>query len=376
MSALETLLAYAEGNPNAAVKQWKAEGKKVIGYWCSYIPMELIHAAGALPYRVKGAGATGTDKADHDMSAICNCSFSRAVLDLAYRGTYDFLDGIIGMNQCEHAWRAFELWVERLSPPYHHFLYVPRSRKKISFNEYLLGLEKLKESLEKYLEVEITTTALWKSIELFNENRTLLNKVQELFQKERPPLSGVQRHRLINAAVSIPPEELNQLLHTLLEEIGKNDGNTDYIARIIIFGWVGDSTLLHQIIEEAGGLVVMDNCCFGARSFCNLIDIEGNDPLAALAKCYLFRVACPRMFSTFGERYGMLKKALRDYRANGIIRSNLQFCDLHGMENIHLNRRKKELGTPLSAPLILDYLGQDEARIRTRVEAFLEQIQN
>jgi len=30
----------------------------------------------------------------------------------------------------------------------------------------------------------------------------------------------------------------------------------------------------------------------------------------------------------------------------------------------------------LSAPLILDYLGQDEARIRTRVEAFLEQIQN
>lgn len=100
MSVLERLIEYGESNPNVEVEEWKKTGNKVLGYWCSYIPPEIIHAAGALPYRLRGMGATGTDKADHDMSPVCNCSFPRAVLDLAHRGKYDFLDGILGMNGC------------------------------------------------------------------------------------------------------------------------------------------------------------------------------------------------------------------------------------------------------------------------------------
>lgn len=374
MKALETLIQYGQSNPNAAVDQWKAAGGKVLGYWCSYVPIELIYAAGALPYRVRGAGATGTDRADHDMSPVCNCSFPRAVLDLAHRGVYDFLDGIIGMNECDHGRRAFELWVDRLQPPFHHFVYVPRTRKAASVKQYAAELGKLKASLERSLGVEITPEALQQSVNLFNENRALLKQLQEVFQEDRPPLTGTQRHHIINASVSLPPELLNQLLRELLAELEHMPRPEEPRVRVMIAGWVGDDTLVHQAIEDSGGLVVVDNCCFGSRSFWDPMDYDPQDPLGSLALSYLSRLSCPRMFATFGDRFAMLAQTARDYRVDGIVHTRLQFCDLHGIENVFLTQRKQQLEAPISATLVLDYIGQDEGRVRTRMEAFIEQL--
>jgi len=376
MTALQELLALGDDNPNAAVEQWASAGRKVLGYWCSYIPPEIIYAAGFLPYRVRGSGARGTEKADRDMTPVCNCSFPRAVLDLAYRGQYGFLDGIVGMNGCDHSRRAFELWVERLRPPYHHFVYVPRTRKEVSLNEYVRELDKFKVSIERHFRLTIGPEALQGAVDLFNDNRSLLKKVQELFRQDRPPLTGTERHRIINASVAIPPERLNALLRALLEELKFVEGQRDFKTRIMIVGWVGDDTLLHRMIEDSRGLVVMDNCCFGARAYWNPVVLDPGDALGSLARSYLGRTGCPRMFATFDERYGMLMQGVKDYRVDGIVRTRLQFCDLHGVENVFIHKRKDQAGVPMSAPIVLDYVGQDEGRVRTRMEAFIEQLQH
>jgi benzoyl-CoA reductase subunit C len=375
MSALKKLLEYGQNNPPAAVDEWKKMGNKVVGYWCSYVPPELICAAGALPYRVRGMSATNTEKADHDMSPVCNCTFPRAVLDLAYRGVYNFLDGVIGMNGCDHSRRAFELWVERLHPSYHHFVYVPRTKNRVSVEKYIMELEKFKASLEKYLGTQVTPEALKQAVDLYNENRSLLKQVQEMFKEDHPPLTGTQWHTIINASMSISPKQLNQLLRALLEEMKDMPDQKDSKVRIMIVGWVGDNTPVHQIIEESGGLVVMDNCCFGARSFWKSVSFDPQKPIVALAQSYLDGLACPRMFDSFTERYHMVQQAVKDYKVDGIFRTRLQFCDLHGVENVFWNRRREEMGAPMSAPIVLDYVGQDEGRIRTRIEAFVEQLQ-
>ena len=51
------LLEAAVVLENSFVKQWKANGKKVVGYTCSYLPDEVFHAAGILPFRMRGHGA-------------------------------------------------------------------------------------------------------------------------------------------------------------------------------------------------------------------------------------------------------------------------------------------------------------------------------
>ena len=40
------------------IREWKGQGKKVLAWQCTYVPEELIWAAGALPVRVAGALAT------------------------------------------------------------------------------------------------------------------------------------------------------------------------------------------------------------------------------------------------------------------------------------------------------------------------------
>ena len=39
-------------------KELKAEGKKIIGYLCTLTPVELITAAGLVPYRITGSMET------------------------------------------------------------------------------------------------------------------------------------------------------------------------------------------------------------------------------------------------------------------------------------------------------------------------------
>ena len=68
--------------------------KKIVGFYCTYIPEELLHAANLLPYRIRSTGNEDTDLGDVYMVRF-TCSFVRMTLDLALKGGYDFLDGLI-----------------------------------------------------------------------------------------------------------------------------------------------------------------------------------------------------------------------------------------------------------------------------------------
>ena len=83
---------------NPYVEEWKKNNKKVIGYYCTYIPEELLHAAGLLPYRIRATGNEDTDLGDVYMVRF-TCSFVRMTLDLALKGGYDFLDGLFILSR-------------------------------------------------------------------------------------------------------------------------------------------------------------------------------------------------------------------------------------------------------------------------------------
>ena len=53
MEILEELEIIAKQNVNTAIETARGHGKKVMGYFCSYVPEEIIHAAGFIPYRMR-----------------------------------------------------------------------------------------------------------------------------------------------------------------------------------------------------------------------------------------------------------------------------------------------------------------------------------
>ena len=74
---------------NPWINNWKDEGKKVFGYFCSYIPEEILYAADILPIRMRARTCTDTPMGDAYMTPTA-CSFTRCCLELANRNQYDF----------------------------------------------------------------------------------------------------------------------------------------------------------------------------------------------------------------------------------------------------------------------------------------------
>ena len=69
---------------NPWIENWKKKGKKVLGYFCSYIPDEIIHAANILPFRIRASGCSDTPMGDAYLTNTA-CSFTRCCLELANR---------------------------------------------------------------------------------------------------------------------------------------------------------------------------------------------------------------------------------------------------------------------------------------------------
>jgi benzoyl-CoA reductase subunit C len=82
---------------NSYVKKWKESGHAVIGYPCTFIPEEIIHAAGMLPFRLRGVGTTSLSIGDTYFGPVI-CSFPKCILQLAGQGEYGFLDGAVIVN--------------------------------------------------------------------------------------------------------------------------------------------------------------------------------------------------------------------------------------------------------------------------------------
>ena len=100
MTALEELLRVPHRRENPYIEEWKKNGGRVVGFTCSYVPEEIIHAAGVLPYRIEARGCADTDLADVYMHRF-NCTYARCILQEGLSGNYEFLDGMCLLNGCE-----------------------------------------------------------------------------------------------------------------------------------------------------------------------------------------------------------------------------------------------------------------------------------
>lgn len=77
-------------------RELKAQGQRIVGWICTYVPEEIIHAAGLLPFRVIG-GSSETPMADAYLYSN-NCTFVRNCLEEGLSGSLGFLDGIVACN--------------------------------------------------------------------------------------------------------------------------------------------------------------------------------------------------------------------------------------------------------------------------------------
>jgi bzd-type benzoyl-CoA reductase N subunit len=376
MSALDELTSIVNNLVNPHIEEWKQQGKKVVGFMCTYVPEEILYAAGILPVRLRAPNCVETTSADVYMSHL-NCTFIRSCLEFTLEDKYKFLDGLVFTNSCDHVRRMYDILGE-IRPTDFPLLYLISVPHKV--NDDLIAwfrdeLGRFKQTVEKTFGVEITDASLRNAIDVYNETRSLLRQLYDLRKGKNPPLTGAETLSVIVAGFSLPKNKYNELLRQLLDELGEREGISDYRARLMIAGSGGcDNPAYLQVMEDLGGLVVTDSLCFGSRYFWEPVEV-GNDPLLNLAKAYLNRPSCPRMVDNAGERSDYMKQMVNDFNVDGVVFQRIRYCDLWGGQLLYLEKEMKESNIPMLS-IDREYSLGAVGQLRTRVQAFLERIES
>lgn len=364
--ATETIL-------NPELKKWVEQGGKVVGYFCSYGPEEIITAAGAVPMRVRATGSTSTEMADTYLSSI-NCSFCRHAFNMGLKGEYDFLEGAVWLNNCDHVRRIYDNWWRKVDTPLAHMMSLPKLSTDVQVDWFHDELVNFKEALEKHLGITITDDKLREAIKTHNETRRLLRQLYDMRKSDAPPITGAEALSVVVASTCMPRAEYNQMLKELVEDLKGAEGIKDYRARLMLVGSILDDPNYVKVIEDMGGLVVTDSLCFGTRIFWADVDEQGDDPLQALAKYYIqTKPACPRMFDQQPSRSKFIQDMVKEFKVDGVIGLRIVYCDLYTGELFMLDKDLKEAKVPF-LKLEREYAVVGAGQLRTRAQAFLESI--
>ncbi len=371
---IKKLTSLARGDSNEYLEKAAKQGKKIIGYFCSYVPKEVIHAAGFVPYRMRAVDSGGTTEGDKYFSAI-NCSFVRHCFHKAIKGDFNFLDGVVFSNGCDHSRRIYDNWRHAdLKPDFRHMFVAPHIITHISLDRFKDEVREFKRKLEEHFNVEITEEALRESIRLYNKKRALLADLYESRKQDIIPLRGSELLGIMLAITMMPVEDALSLLEDVKRELaGRQASGKDDIRIYLASGCLEEIDHL-ELIEECGGAIVADNICFGARHMDMPVD-ETAAPIEGLAGRYLGHVSCPRMMNDFMRRMEFMHHAINDFSAEAVIAEKLKFCDIWGGEIYLIRQELKKRGVPLLA-LERELHIPAQGQIRTRLQALFEQIIN
>jgi bzd-type benzoyl-CoA reductase N subunit len=350
----------------------KQEGKRIIGYICTQVPEEIIAAAGMVPFRLFG----GVDEKSHEADACLYstmCSFVRSCLQEGISNNYSFLDGIVACNNCDHVRRFFEAWKNFVpSPSFTYILSFPFTITPASLDFFAGEIGRFKQELESQFGVKITEADLQRAIKIYNETRVLLKQLYGMRASDPPMITGTEALKIVRASMIVPKERFNILLREFMETISSRPprarGNGR--VRLMVSGPVLDHAEFIEIIEDMGGIIVADDLCVGARYFWDLVE-ETVEPLQAIAKRYLTKIPCPRMFPSAGPREENLKEIVKTFNIKGVIYQTIKFCEPYSIHYPLAVESFNRLNLPHLA-LEREYSLSGVGQIRTRVQAFLE----
>jgi len=362
-----------EKNRHQYAKDWKARtGGKVMGYFCTYVPEEILYAADILPVRILGSHEPHDVTEAHIFGMYC--PFSRDCLAQGLKGRYDYLDGIMIAQSCLHIRQAYTSWTKHIPVDFEYYLPMPNNVQSPHATPYLTEeITQFRKALEKWIGRELTDENIQNGIDIMNENRALMHELYTYKKNDNPPVSGADTMEIAISQQMVDKREHTQALKELLAELGggksysKNSG-----TRLMVLGSENDDIAFIKMVESVNGTVVADDHCIGTRYFWN--NVKPNENLVeSIATRYIERPACPSKDWIDRTRIPHILSMAKEFDVKGAIVIQQKFCDPHELD---IPAITKALQANDIKTLFLEFdvtvpIGQ----FKIRVEAFLEMLQ-
>nr|WP_317283151.1 double-cubane-cluster-containing anaerobic reductase [uncultured Sellimonas sp.] len=359
------------------VKEFKENGGKLIGYLCSYTPLEVIEAG-----NIAAVGLCGTSNetvADAEVDLPKNlCPLIKATYGFAYTDkcpyTY-FADMIVGETTCDGKKKMYEL-LNDIKETY--VLHLPQSQERPYAKEiWCEEIRLFKKHLEDTYGIEITEEQLRKAAHDRNRLRKAMCEMFELQANCPPPMKGAEMLIAIQQGTfSFHVEEQIERIEKLLAdskaayEAGERPVS-EKAKRILLTGCPSFGVIqkVANVIEDNGGVIVCIDDCGGERTQKMLVDEEAEDILQAISDRYL-EIHCSVMTRN-DARIENTKAMIEKYKVDGVVEVVLQACHTFNVESTAMRRAVEDMGIPYMK-LETDYSPTDSGQLETRIGAFLE----
>jgi benzoyl-CoA reductase/2-hydroxyglutaryl-CoA dehydratase subunit BcrC/BadD/HgdB len=284
---------------------------------------------------------------------------------------------VVGETTCDGKKKVYEL-LNDLIPTY--VIEIPHRPDSPRGKEFWLKeVEAFKAKIEEATGNQITAEKLKASIELINNKRKALQRLQNLRAYNPSPISALDALLIYQISFNDDPKRFTAKVNELCDELDQRvkDGvgvTAKDAPRLMISGcpMAIPNWKLHSIAQELGASIVVEESCVGTRYFTDLVEPKGdslNDLLWAIVEKYS-KIPCA-CFTPNDRRIKSIIDLAERFNVDGVVYYTLQNCHDYNVESVKVDRALKAQGLPMLR-IETDYAMGDAAQIRTRVEAFLE----
>lgn len=378
MSYFDMVFSEVHGMRIAELVRHKKSGGFVVGAFCTYVPEELVLAAGGICVGLCGGADVAPEAAQQYLPAnICPLIKSSLGFKLAkVCPYYESCDLLVGETTCDGKKKFYEI-LEEFAPV--HVMELPQMKKEADRVLWKSQVGELAGRMEELSGKKIEEGALREAVRIVNDKRKALLRLAELRKSDPPVISGRDALLINQIAFYDDPRRLIVKVNELCDELerrrdeGKSIGGP-HRPRVLLSGcpMAIPNWKLAQVIESSGAVVAMDEMCTGIRYFRHLVDEDaaGVDGLLdAIADRYL-EIDCA-VFTPNQERVENILSLVRDYSIDAVVYYALQFCDPYTVEAYKVEKALEEAGVPMLY-IETDYSAGDAGQLATRVQALLE----
>lgn len=357
------------------------EGRPVIGTFCVYVPEEIVEAANGVCIGLCG-GSQGSIADAETILPRNICPMVKSAFGFKVGRICPFfqaVDFVYGETTCDAKKKTWEL-LDQYVPT--HVMEIPQMKRERDLRLWIGEVKDFKKAIEERVGRDISEDDLKKAIATLNAKREAMQRLNRLRHHEPSPISGRDMLLIQQIAFYDIPERFTVKVNELCDELEERIRQGSFAAakgtpRVMVSGtpMALPNWKLHNIIEGAGAVVVNEESCIGTRYYKDTIATDGatmDEMLQKLTERYM-KVDCS-CFTPNDDRIDQVIREYRDSGAQGIIDYCLQFCHTYNIEAVKLREACAREGIPFMA-IESDYSPEDVGQLQTRVEAFLEQIQ-
>ncbi len=353
------------------IRDWKAKtGGKAVGHLIPDVPEEIIHAAGALPVALEGAGTQVSYAQAHIPGYTC--SHAMGALEMGLRGDLEMLDGVVISYVCDTTRNLFHIWQCTVPEMAAEFLRLPKSLEHRGIGEYLHA------EFSRLLGwvADLTGRApggddLGESLKLYNRSREMLRRAYAK-HLEHPDLWTNERLRLMTVSAMKCAREDHLAWMEALPWDEPSSNRAREMVPVYIRGKIWDPPAISGLMDELGLMVVEDEIVTGFRGISEDAPVNG-DPMAGLVKRHLstvpytgYHIKPKDMVDNFVDR-------VRASGAQGVIFLNPKFCEAAAFDTPDFRKGLEKAEVP-SLALETSDRGVSLGQIRLRLEAFHEML--